>query len=70
MSKQQTAVEWLWGISQKREIDVFDFELAIEMEKNQIIDAFLNGDDFSHLSPKEQNKEAQQYYNETYNDKL
>jgi len=38
------------------------------MEEEQIIDAFLNGDDFSNLSPKEQNKEAQQYYNETFNE--
>ena len=37
------------------------------MEKEQIIGAFLNGDDLSHLSPKMMVEEAEQYYNETYN---
>ena len=42
------------------------YEQAKAMEKEQIINAFLNGDDLSHLSFKEQDKEAEQYYNETY----
>ena len=31
-----TAVEWLWQISLDREIDKFDWEKALEMEKQQM----------------------------------
>ena len=31
-----TAVEWLWQITHEREIDKFDWEKAIEMEKQQM----------------------------------
>ena len=38
-----TAVEWLWDISQVRELMAKDFQYAIEIEKQQIIDANSNG---------------------------
>jgi hypothetical protein len=31
-----TAVEWLWQITHEREIDKFDWEQALEMEKQQM----------------------------------
>ena len=33
---KQTAVEWLYELSKKRELDKFDLEQAKEMEKEQI----------------------------------
>lgn len=39
------------------------FKLAKQMEKEQIIDAYANGMDFS---SDEDLKEAQEYYNQTY----
>jgi hypothetical protein len=59
---KQTAVEWfeaqvghnsLMGLKEFNEI----FEKAKAMEKEQIIEAYCNGDD---------NISAEQYYNETY----
>ena len=34
-NKQQTAVEWLWGIAYNRELTVADWKQAKEMEKEQ-----------------------------------
>ena len=34
--KKQTAVEWLQDISSRRELDVFDFELAKTIEQRQM----------------------------------
>ena len=58
--KPITAVNWLWDISQDRELDKFDFEQAIAMEKKQIEDAWYAKDKnwFIH--------EFGYYYNETY----
>lgn len=41
-------------------------EQAKEMEKDQIIDAWRNGDNDSMYSPKDLDKQAEEYYNETY----
>jgi len=60
-SKEQTAVEWLWNLSKQRELDKFDLEQAKEMEKQQIIDAWIATDN------ELQRLSAEQYYNETYN---
>jgi len=65
-----TAVEWLfdqipleWTIKgSAKKI----FEQAKQMEKEQIIHAWREGDNDSMYSPKELDKQAEQYYNETY----
>jgi hypothetical protein len=54
----KTAVEWLYDLSKERELDRFDLEQAKEMEKEQIIEAYCEGND---------NISAEQYYNQTYN---
>jgi hypothetical protein len=58
MTMKQTAVEY---IKEKLQGYGFDFgyvlDVAKEMEKEQIIEAYCNGDD---------NISADQYYNETY----
>ena len=69
---KQTAVEWLWDISQEREIDAFDFEQAKAMEKEQISKAWDDGDydDYAYFYSKETGRDfenGEQYYNETYN---
>jgi len=61
---KQTAVEWLYKLSKKRELDKFDLQQAKEMEKEQTLvdyscgarDAILNIDFV----------DAVKYYNETY----
>jgi hypothetical protein len=40
---KKTAVEWLYEISQERELTAEDFEKALEMEKEQIELAFKDG---------------------------
>lgn len=64
---KQTAIEWLvkqfeeWNTPRKwKEI----IEQAKEMEKNQIIDAYSEGDINGIMDAE---KRAEQYYNETYN---
>lgn len=63
MSKQ-TAVEWFFDNLKNHEIQAEHFELyqqAKEMEKEQIINAYLQG-----CSDWDNEREAEQYYNETY----
>lgn len=73
METTQTAVEWLikqvnhqfWGnvmIDIPKEVIV----QAKAMEKEQIINAWRNGDNDSMYSPQELDQQAEQYYNETY----
>ena len=58
---KQTAVEWLFEQIQKEKyIEDIDFEQAKEMEKQQIIDAWLNS-----LTKGDYNS-AEEYYNETF----
>jgi hypothetical protein len=61
MSKQ-TAVEWVIEqyINKNRGLEVFI--KAIQMEKEQITEAFKHGE----LPPLFVNYNAEQYYNETY----
>jgi len=67
MENKQTSIEWL---TEKLRIEfgfVFSnniLEQAIEMEKQQIIDAHIKG----HNAPSStiKNYEAEQYYNETF----
>ncbi len=58
---KQTAVEWLYKLSKKRELDKFDLQQAKVMEKEQIENAYS-------LSRCEWNKiiSSSEYYNETY----
>lgn len=60
INKMVTAVEWLWNESLKKELQASDFEQAKEMEKEQIIDAWIATDN------ELQRLAAEQYYNETY----
>ena len=66
---QQTAVEWLANeLPQPDWSDPFwklKLEQAIEMEKEQITQAYLFG--LLHPIEIEATKQAEQYYNETYN---
>jgi hypothetical protein len=64
---KQTAVEWLINELNKvgfnfENLDLNVFEQVKEMEKQQIIDAWIDG-----LSNWDNEKEAEQYYNEKYN---
>jgi hypothetical protein len=64
---KQTAVEWLinqmvQSTTMKGWIEIF--EKAKEMEKQQIIDAYWQGS-----SNWDNETEAEQYYNETFNSK-
>ena len=70
--KKQTAVEWLF-----EQLDVVDssisyayFKQAKEMEKEQIIDAYDEGDnngaDRIYYHSNRDDKSAEQYYNETF----
>lgn len=57
MESKQTAVEWLYQRLQTEPyLTLKDFEQAKAMEKEQIIDAYENGE----------NRSAELYYNETY----
>jgi len=65
--KQQTAVEWL--VSQQKHNQFFDIEtieIAKEMEKTQIKDAYYNGTTDEVKSKDELLFEAEHFYNETY----
>jgi len=80
-NKQQTAVEWfsvrrdvleievrlgkLSPIEYAEELTKAD-EQAKEMEKEQIINAFCNGDNTDCTSEQNIEEFAEQYYNETY----
>jgi len=61
---QQTAIDWLWDISQEREIDAFDFLKAKAMEKEQIMRANIDGYEEAQRYGE---TSAEDYYNETYN---
>lgn len=45
---------------------MFLVDHALEMEKDQIINAWRNGDNDSMYEPKQLDEQAEQYYNETY----
>ena len=64
MSKlNQTAVEWLRYLSQHREIDKFDFEQALVMERMQIMDAYFDGCEHK---GRERYIGMENYYNNKY----
>lgn len=45
--KQQTAVEWLWNLSQTKELQASDFHQALAMEKEQMEEAKNEGYEFA-----------------------
>lgn len=65
---QQTAVEWYYdqtvieGKTNYWEL----LEQAKQMEREQIINAWRNGDNDSMYPPQELDRQAEEYYNETY----
>ena len=63
---QQTAVEWLVEQYANENYGIEVYAQAKQMEKEQIIHAWREGDNDSMYSPKELDKQAEQYYNETY----
>jgi hypothetical protein len=80
-NKQQTAVEWFanesWQLKvqlDNQEISVDEYALfyvrllykAKEMQKQQIIDAFWNGDNTDCTSEQNIKEFAEQYYEQTY----
>ena len=64
---QQTAVDWLvqkYFNDYNMLISELEYDKAKQMEKEQILDAWVNGND---NEPKEVTQDyAEQYYNETY----
>jgi hypothetical protein len=60
---KQTAVEWFYQRILAEDIKSV-FEKAKQMEKEQIITAYLDG--IMHPLYMEATKQAEQYYNETY----
>jgi hypothetical protein len=69
--KKETAVEWLFSqIPDHLRLTRSGFEMsqqAKEMEKQQIIDANIAGMEFIPVDPNKYMQDAEQYYNETYN---
>ena len=64
-NKQQTAVEWLWEIAYNRELTVEDWKQAKEMEKQQIINAVDDQNNYDSW-PSSIPTLGEQYYNKTY----
>ena len=68
METVQTAVEWL--LTSMHRVDKMDWDIlfmrAVEMEKEQIINAWLNGDADSMYDPKQLEEQAELYYNQQY----
>ena len=65
-NKKQTAVEWLVNkiIEENGLISSKDVNQAKELEKQQIIDAYDLG--MGHYGGVNRRSDAEQYYNETY----
>jgi hypothetical protein len=69
---QQTAVEWLQERYNRRQVyeeSIYDeeFDQAKAMEKEQIINSYISGD---LMEGRANLIDAEQYYNETYNNSL
>jgi hypothetical protein len=64
--KKDSAVEWLHYVSKQRELDKFDWEQAKEMEREQIIDAFVECWKENMPEGYECKQSAEYYYNQTY----
>jgi hypothetical protein len=64
-NKQQTAVELLWEIAYNRELTFEDWKQAKEKEKQQIINAVDDQNNYDSW-PSSIPTLGEQYYNETY----
>jgi hypothetical protein len=69
---KQTAVEWLAETLRFANKELYaemyeHIEQALEMEKEQIKDAWIDGDNSDCLSEQDSSDFAEQYYNETFN---
>lgn len=63
---KQTAVQWLLEQYLKKDgLAKPDVSRALEMEKQQIIDAYLQGDEDSHYL-NNRDRMGEGYYNETF----
>jgi hypothetical protein len=67
-NKQQTAVEWLQSIELERDLTLADWKQAKQIEKEQIVKAFDDGDYNYHYSRKTGNdfEDGKEYFNEVY----
>lgn len=64
---KETAVQWLLEQYLKKDgLAKSDVSRALEMEKQQIIDAYLQGDEDSHYL-NNRDRMGEGYYNETFN---
>jgi hypothetical protein len=65
-----TSIEWLFKQLWEEPKDKFTWYVILtkakEMEKEQIIDAFWNGDNSDCTSEQNTKEFAEQYYNETF----
>jgi hypothetical protein len=66
---KQTAVDWLYGFMLKPLSQWPDdmWDQAKEMEKVQIMDAWIEAGEYGYLSQESDRVLAEQYYNETFN---
>jgi hypothetical protein len=66
---KQTAVEWLYSFMLKPLSQWPDdmWDQAKEMEKEQIMDAWIEGGECGYLSQESDRVLAEQYYNEIFN---
>ena len=65
--KQQTAIEWLFDNVYMAHSELSEkLEQAKKIEKEQIINAFWNGDNTDCTSEQNIEEFAEQYYNETF----
>ena len=66
---KQTAVEWLYSFMLKPLSQWPDdmWDQAKEMEKEHIMDAWIEGGECGYLSQESDRVLAEQYYNETFN---
>lgn len=67
MENKQTAVQWLERQYKLTSGDLFkaDFEQALQMEREQIVDAFDDGQ-ANHCLPRDY-ESGKQYYTQTFN---
>ena len=61
---KKTAVDWLQEIAKQREPDIFDWEKAKLMEKDQIKNSWVDG--FKNWDIILNHERLEQYYNETF----
>jgi hypothetical protein len=71
---KQTAIEWFTNQLEKHYVfqdikNTTAFLHAKEMEKEQIMDAWIEAGEYGYLSQESDRVLAEQYYNETFNTK-